>query len=81
MAGVNLRSVQELMGHKRISLAVLYSHLNPRHTLAAVDRLSGVVSEAPTDTKAAPTKPNSRALQVRMSIKSFRVGYCEGAGP
>ena len=52
MAGVDLRSVQELMGHKRISVTVLYSHLNPRHTLAAVERLSGVVSEAPTDTKA-----------------------------
>jgi len=27
MAGVDLRSVQELMGHKRISVTVLYSHL------------------------------------------------------
>jgi site-specific recombinase XerD len=52
MTGVDLRSVQELMGNKRISMTVLYSHLNPRHTLSAVERLSGVVSEAPTDTKA-----------------------------
>jgi hypothetical protein len=27
MAGVNLRSVQELMGHKSIEMAVRYSHL------------------------------------------------------
>ena len=51
MAGVDIRTVQELMGHKTISMTVRYSHLAPTHTLAAVERLSGAVSEAPTDTK------------------------------
>ena len=51
MAGVDLRTVQELMGHKSIQMTVRYSHLTPKHTLAAVERLSGAVSASPTDTK------------------------------
>jgi len=39
MAGVDLRTVQELMGHKTIAMTVRYSHLAPKHTLAAVERL------------------------------------------
>lgn len=51
MAGVDLRTVQELMGHKSIQMTVRYSHLTPKHTLAAVERLPGSVSANPTDTK------------------------------
>src|SRR6266576_3937429 len=39
MAGVDLRTVQELMGHKSIEMTVRYSHLAPKHTLAAVEQL------------------------------------------
>jgi hypothetical protein len=48
---VDLRTVQELMGHKSIQMTVRYSHLTPKHTLAAVKRLAGAVSATPTDTK------------------------------
>jgi site-specific recombinase XerD len=51
MAGVDLRTAQELMGHKSISMTVRYSHLTPKHTLAAVERLTGASSQHPTDTK------------------------------
>ena len=40
MNGENLRTVQELMGHKQISMTVRYSHLAPQHQLAAVERLA-----------------------------------------
>ena len=39
MAGVDLRTVQELMGHKTIQMTVRYAHLAPQHRLAAVQRL------------------------------------------
>ena len=39
MAGVDLRTVQELMGHKTIRMTCRYAHLAPKHRLAAVQRL------------------------------------------
>ena len=39
MAGVDLRTVQELAGHKDISMTTRYAHLSPDHKLDAVDRL------------------------------------------
>jgi len=56
MAGVDLRTVQELMGHKSIQMTVRYSHLTPKHTLAAVEMLAGTTTVAPTDTRTS-TKP------------------------
>jgi site-specific recombinase XerD len=52
MAGVDLRTVQELMGHKTIQVTVRYAHLAPRHRLAAVQRLcdTEAVLAKPTDT-------------------------------
>ena len=49
MAGVDIRTVQELLGHKTIAMTVRYSHLAPKHTLAAVERLD-TPTDQPTDT-------------------------------
>jgi hypothetical protein len=51
MHGVDIRTVQELMGHKSISMTVRYSHLAPKHTLAAVELLAGGSTVEPTSTK------------------------------
>jgi integrase len=39
MAGVDLRTVQDAMGHKTIQVTVRYAHLAPKHQLAALERL------------------------------------------
>lgn len=39
MAGADLRTVQELMGHKDITMTLRYSHLSPGHLREAVARL------------------------------------------
>lgn len=39
MAGVDLRTVQVLMGHKTIQMTARYSHLAPGHNSAAVEKL------------------------------------------
>ena len=39
MAGVDLRTVQELMGHKTITMTLRYSHLSPIRQREAVQRL------------------------------------------
>src|SRR5439155_17839464 len=38
MRGVDIRSVQELMGHKTITMTLRYSHLSPGHLAEAVQR-------------------------------------------
>src|SRR5215469_14965184 len=53
MSGVDLRTVQQLLGHKTIQMTVRYAHLAPEHQKAAVERLClGVDSlERPSDTR------------------------------
>lgn len=53
MAGVDLRTVQELMGHRTIQMTVRYAHLAPKHRLDAVQKLcdTGIVQNRPTDTR------------------------------
>ena len=41
MAGVPLKTVQELMGHKTIQMTARYAHLSPGHLQNAVELLSG----------------------------------------
>jgi site-specific recombinase XerD len=40
MAGVNLKTVQELMGHKTIGMTARYAHLAPGHLKDAVNKLA-----------------------------------------
>ncbi len=44
MAGVDLRTVQELMGHKDIKQTMRYSHLSPQHKQSAMETLETRVS-------------------------------------
>ena len=59
MAGVDLRIVQELMGHKTIQMTCRYAHLAPQHQLAAVERLCVMPAER-TGTKNATRRSKSR---------------------
>ena len=50
MAGFDLRTVQELMGHKTLVMTLRYSHLSPGHQLDAVQRLNPAADTMRTDT-------------------------------
>jgi len=39
MAGVDLRTVQELLGHKSFEMTLRYAHLSPEHKKAVLDTL------------------------------------------
>jgi len=55
---INIRTVQELMGHKDITMTLRYSHLAPKRTLGAVQQLSEPVMEIATGTKTS-TEPKA----------------------
>lgn len=52
MAGVDIRTVAELLGHKTLAMTMRYAHLAPDHQLAAVERLETTATE--TATRAEP---------------------------
>jgi hypothetical protein len=54
MNGVDLRTVQELMGHKTIAMTLRYAHLSPAHRLDAVQRLNRPRSATTTATEEQP---------------------------
>jgi hypothetical protein len=56
MKGVDLRTVQELMGHKAMAMTLRYSHLSPGHQLEAVQRLNAAPTDTRTDTDGQPVQ-------------------------
>jgi integrase len=53
MAGVDIVTVQELMGHKDISMTKRYSHPTPQHKKQAIERLNLSAMDTYLDTKEA----------------------------
>ena len=49
MAGVDIRTVQELMGHKSITMTMRYAHLSPQHRVAALERLCASATTTATE--------------------------------
>jgi site-specific recombinase XerD len=43
MGGVNLRTVQTLLGHKDLRMTMRYSHLSPEHLMEAVLNLDKIL--------------------------------------
>jgi len=48
MSGVDIRTVQELLGHKSLRMTERYAHLSPAHKLEAVQRLARAAAESRT---------------------------------
>ncbi|MGO8720178.1 MAG: tyrosine-type recombinase/integrase [Acidobacteriaceae bacterium] len=62
MAGVDLRTVMELAGHKSMTMTLRYSHLAPAHTASAVER----IAKAPA--KVSPqVSPRKKATRKRVA--------------
>ena len=61
MAGVDIRTVAQLMGHSTIQMTMRYSHLAPEHTQAAVERL--VLSEQLVTKSVTSKKPKAETTR------------------
>jgi site-specific recombinase XerD len=69
MAGVDLRTVAELMGHKTIQMTMRYAHLAPAHRLAAVERIvSQQVAQAEPSATTTATEPKAEVLRSQASV-------------
>lgn len=51
MAGVDIRTVQEVLGHKTLTMTTRYSHLSGAHLTQAVNWISKGTIQDGTDTK------------------------------
>jgi integrase len=75
MAGVNLRTVPDLMGHKTIQMTMRYSHLAPAHQLSAVERLVSFQPEpSPTEQQAREAGTTRGESSATKSATSSRGG-------
>jgi integrase len=66
MAGVDLATVKELMGHKHITMTLRYTHLAPGHkrsAIAALDRVAEKVPTIFTTTAAMPARDLPQAVE------------------
>ena len=48
MAGVGLRTIQELGGWKEIKMVERYAHLSDQHKAEAIERITGKISSDST---------------------------------
>jgi hypothetical protein len=65
MRGVDLRTVQELLGYKTLAMTLRYSHLSPAHQLDAVQRLNEAPTAVATATEdAADERPTADGVEV-----------------
>ena len=50
MAGVSLRTLAELLGHKTLAMVMRYAHLAPAHLRDAVEKIAETSTDTTTDT-------------------------------
>jgi site-specific recombinase XerC len=50
MKGNDLKTVQELMGHRNIEMTLRYAHLSPAHKMSTVQTLVQAKNEGQSDT-------------------------------
>jgi hypothetical protein len=71
MTGVDIRTVQELLGHKTLAMTMRHAHLSPAHKLEAVQHLARRVGDPVGDPEAESTKVAIEVGRSRRSTEGF----------
>jgi hypothetical protein len=51
MAGIDLTTIRELLGHKTLTMTLRYAHLAPSHKVKAMEILNETLTGQPTSQK------------------------------
>ena len=82
MAGVDIRTVQELMGHSTIVMTMRYAHLSPDHLRNAVNKVSLGNNQSGTVTKEKPSPGAGEGHMLELiDIKEEKVEVASGFEP
>jgi integrase len=66
MAGVDLKTVQELLGHKMLAMTLRYAHLAPAHKEKAIEKVGAIFRSNPDrSAEESPLKPDENATYVQ----------------
>ncbi len=60
MAGIDLVTIKELLGHKSLSMTMRYAHLAPGHKRKAVNTLDEILKNSEQEQKDADIVPKNK---------------------
>src|SRR5665213_340972 len=66
MAGATIKEIQELAGHKTITMSARYAHFSPDHKLSVIDRIAATATEnANSHQNSHQSKPATRTKRAK----------------
>ena len=78
MAGATIKEIQELAGHRTITMSARYAHLSPDHKLSVIDRIAATATEQPLDQRQERPQPQKKPTAIRTATSRKRPSVLSG---